>query len=121
MSCNVNKTSWLESLLTQHQAVELICRWNAVWDPVARFVVDKLPEQMCKEELDIHGLQKLPALEIAQICNWLIEKIEAFSSLTKAPNLDAEQQVCTYSQLGLRCSLIYMFHHVVDCLDLKDV
>ena len=98
-----NNTSCLESRLTAHKTVELVCRWNAVWDPVARLLLERLPGQFCEGELDVSGLEKLPILEIAMICNWLIEKVHGLCSMpmiTVIPQ-DAEQQVCTCGQLSL--------------------
>ena len=88
-----------------------------MWDPVARFALDRLPGQVCKEALNINSLEKLPALEIARICNWLIEKIDSFSSLNKAQTLDAEEQVCTYSQRSLCCSSTCRFRYAIGCLE----
>ena len=103
------------SPLTAYQTVELVCRWNALWNPIARFLLERLPGQFCETELDVNGLEKLPTLEIARVCDWLIEKVHVFSSTstTRVMPQDAEQQVCPYGQLSLCCPSLCKCHSVL--------
>ena len=56
-----------------------------------------LPEQMresTRTELFFDDLEKLPSMEVARICEWLTEKVDGFSSKTRAEPKDAEEEVC---------------------------
>ena len=80
----------------------VLCRYNAVLYPVTHFVCEMLPEQMresTRTELFFDDLEKLPSMEVARICEWLTEKVDGFSSKTRAEPKDAEEEVRGY--LGL--------------------
>ena len=80
----------------------VLCRYNAVLYPVTQFVCEMLPEQMresTRTELFFDDLEKLPSMEVARICEWLTEKVDGFSSKTRAEPKDAEEEVRGY--LGL--------------------
>ena len=55
-----------------------------------------LPEQMresTRTELFFDDLEKLPTMEVARICEWLTEKVDGFSSKTRAEPKEAEEEV----------------------------
>ena len=65
--------------------------------PVTHFVCEMLPEQMresTRTELFFDDVEKLPSMEVARICEWLTEKVDGFSSKTRAEPKDAEEEVC---------------------------
>ena len=64
--------------------------------PVTHFVCDMLPEQMresTRTELFFDDMEKLPSMEVARICEWLTEKVDGFSSKTRAEPKEAEEEV----------------------------
>lgn len=74
----------------------MLCRYNAVLYPVTHFVCEMLPEQMresTRTELFFDDLEKLPSMEVARICEWLTEKVDGFSSKTRAEPKDVEEEV----------------------------
>lgn len=87
-------------LQTIHQDLKCSCgvyRYNAVLYPVTHFVCEMLPEQMresTRTELFFDDLEKLPSMEVARICEWLTEKVDGFSSKTRAEPKEAEEEVC---------------------------
>ena len=84
----------------------LVCRYNAVLYPVTHFVCEMLPEQMresTRTELFFDDLEKLPSMEVARICEWLTEKVDGFSSKTRAEPKDAEEEVCLPHQHWRHC------------------
>ena len=81
----------------------VLCRYNAVLYPVTHFVCEMLPEQMresTRTELFFDDLEKLPSMEVARICEWLTEKVDGFSSKTRAEPKDAEEEVRDCSGLA---------------------
>ena len=65
--------------------------------PVTHFVCEMLPEQMresTRTELFFDDLEKLPSMEVSRICEWLTEKVDGFSSKTRAEPKEAEEEVC---------------------------
>ena len=95
--------------------IGLVCRYNAVLYPVTHFVCEMLPEQMresTRTELFFDDLEKLPSMEVARICEWLTEKVDGFSSKTRAEPKDAEEEVCT-------CTLVSLpYSNTTKCLHL---
>ncbi|KAL3153768.1 hypothetical protein ABBQ32_013356 [Trebouxia sp. C0010 RCD-2024] len=80
----------LEALEKEHEYL-----YNAVLYPVTHFVCEMLPEQMresTRTELFFDDLEKLPSMEVARICEWLTEKVDGFSSKTRAEPKDAEEE-----------------------------
>ncbi len=66
-----------------------------------------LPEQMresTRTELFFDDLEKLPSMEVSRICEWLTEKVDGFSSKTRAEPKEAEEEVTCL--LCLTCSLL---------------
>lgn len=90
----------------------VLCRYNAVLYPVTHFVCEMLPEQMresTRTELFFDDLEKLPSMEVARICEWLTEKVDGFSSKTRAEPKEAEEEVrdChVHSKLAMHCLAI---------------
>ena len=63
-----------------------------------------LPEQMresTRTELFFDDLEKLPSMEVARICEWLTEKVDGFSSKTRAEPKEAEEEASLHSCLTL--------------------
>ena len=61
-----------------------------------------LPEQMresTRTELFFDDLEKLPSMEVARICEWLTEKVDGFSSKTRAEPKEAEEEASLHSCL----------------------
>ena len=84
----------------------MLCRYNAVLYPVTHFVCEMLPEQMresTRTELFFDDLEKLPSMEVARICEWLTEKVDGFSSKTRAEPKDVEEEV--HYRSGLACAM----------------
>lgn len=67
---------------------------------MTHFVCEMLPEQMresTRTELFFDDLEKLPSMEVARICEWLTEKVDGFSSKTRAEPKEAEEEVSLIS------------------------
>ncbi|KAL0025091.1 hypothetical protein WJX79_008079 [Trebouxia sp. C0005] len=80
----------LEALEKEHEYL-----YNAVLYPVTHFVCEMLPEQMresTRTELFFDDLEKLPSMEVSRICEWLTEKVDGFSSKTRAEPKEAEEE-----------------------------
>ena len=80
--------------------------------PVTHFVCEMLPEQMresTRTELFFDDLEKLPSMEVARICEWLTEKVDGFSSKTRAEPKDAEEEVRCCSALACSTSTFHFF------------
>ncbi|DBA96032.1 TPA: hypothetical protein ACH3X1_001533 [Trebouxia sp. C0004] len=80
----------LEALEKEHEYL-----YNAVLYPVTHFVCEMLPEQMresTRTELFFDDLEKLPSMEVSRICEWLTEKVDGFSSKTRAEPTEAEEE-----------------------------
>lgn len=100
----------------------MLCRYNAVLYPVTHFVCEMLPEQMresTRTELFFDDLEKLPSMEVARICEWLTEKVDGFSSKTRAEPKDAEEEVCecytlheSHPMLATQDCLQSLVHHL---------
>ena len=45
-----------------------------------------------RTELFFDDLEKLPSMEVARICEWLTEKVDGFSSKTRAEPKEAEEE-----------------------------
>jgi hypothetical protein len=63
-------------------------------------VCELLPEgasrQSSRTELFFEDLEKLPGEEVARIQEWLMEKVDGFSSKLKAEAKELEQEVCVW-------------------------
>lgn len=80
----------LEALEKEHEYL-----YNAVLYPVTHFVCEMLPEQMresTRTELFFDDLEKLPSMEVSRMCEWLTEKVDGFSSKTRAEPKEAEEE-----------------------------
>ena len=73
--------------------------------PVTHFVCEMLPEQMresTRTELFFDDLEKLPSMEVSRICEWLTEKVDGFSSKTRAEPKEAEEEVARLLLLDMQ-------------------
>ena len=52
-----------------------------------------------RTELFFDDLEKLPSMEVARICEWLTEKVDGFSSKTRAEPKEAEEEASLHSCL----------------------
>ena len=93
------------------------CRYHAVLFPVTHFICEMLPEQMresTRTELFFDDLEKLPSMEVARICEWLTEKVDGFSSKTRAEPKDVEEEVGRVTAADvLRCAFAQVLHRCV--------
>lgn len=95
-----------------------------------------LPEQMresTRTELFFDDLEKLPSMEVARICEWLTEKVDGFSSKTRAEPKEAEEEaslIVMVSSVSSRpvdttltkCCVVCAFaFHCQTCSDISDV
>ena len=93
--------------------LDVTCRSNAVVNPVINFVCELLPEetrQSSRTELIYEDLDELPSNDVARIYEWLVEKVDCFSSQAECfsgTNLnDAELKVQARLQSG--CIILFI-------------
>lgn len=81
-------STMLEVLEQEHDHL-----YMSLLKPITSFICELLPEEMREtnsQELYFEDLEKVPGEEVARICEWLTEKVDALSTKLKAEPKDEE-------------------------------
>ncbi len=77
-----------------------MCRFDSIVQPAAQYVCNMLDEGLCpgstNTDLCFADLSKLPEKEIAKLCAWMTDKVEAIASghAQVLMQIDTQLKVC---------------------------